>query len=142
MYSYPALFTPEGKGYVITVPDIPEVVTEGDSVPEGTEYAIDAIELILSEYIRRQWAIPRPSIRRGKHVRTVELPLLTQAKLSLYSAMLAAGVRKADLARKARVSKSQVERLLDLEHKSQWDQIEAAFRALNKRVGLLVHDAA
>jgi DNA-binding Xre family transcriptional regulator len=56
--------------------------------------------------------------------------------------MLAARIRKADLARKAGISKSQVERLLDLGHKSQWDQVEAAFRALNKRVGLLVHDAA
>ena len=81
MYSYPAIFTPEKRCYVVTVPDVPEVVTEGDSAAEATEYAIDAIELVLSEYMRRKAEIPRPSKRRGKGVRVIELPLLTQAKL-------------------------------------------------------------
>jgi len=135
MSSYPVLFTPEGKGFVVTVPDIPEVVTEGDSVQEATEYAIDAIELILAEYMRRRAEIPRASKRRGRHIR-IELPLLTQAKLSLYSAMLASGVRKADLARRLGVSKPQVERLLDLSHGWRLEQIEQAFRALKKRLEL------
>jgi len=123
MSSYPVLFTPEGKGFVVTVPDIPEVVTEGDSVQEA------------AEYMRRRAEIPRASKRRGRHIR-IELPLLTQAKLSLYSAMLASGVRKADLARRLGVSKPQVERLLDLSHGSRLEQIEQAFRALKKRLEL------
>jgi antitoxin HicB len=57
----------------------------------------------------------------------VELPLLTQAKLSLYTAMRGAGVRKADLARRLGISKPQVER---------------AFLALKKRLELSVKDAA
>jgi antitoxin HicB len=142
MYLYPVLFVPEKHGFIVTVPDIPEVVTEGDSIAEATEYAIDAIELVLGEYIRRQAGIPRASKRRGRHVRTVELPLLTQAKLSLYSAMQASGVRKANLARRLGVSKPQVERLLDLSHGSRLEQIEQAFRALNKRLELSVQDAA
>jgi antitoxin HicB len=142
MYSYPALFVPEKRGFVVTVPDIPEVVTEGDSVEEATEFAIDAIEIVLSEYMRRQSAIPKASQRKGKNVRLIELPLLAQAKLSLYTAMLAAGLRKADLARRLGVSKSQVERLLDLSHASRLEQIESAFRVLKKRLGLSVQDAA
>jgi antitoxin HicB len=142
MYFYPVLFTPGGKGFVVTVPDLPEVITEGDSIKEATEYAIDAIELILGEYMRRRVEIPRPLKRKGRYIRILELPLLTQAKLYLYSAMQAAGIRKADLARRLRVSKSQVERLLDLTHASRLDQIEQAFRALNKRVELSVRDAA
>jgi predicted RNase H-like HicB family nuclease len=47
IYAYPAIFTPEKRGYVVTVPDIPEVVTEGNFVEEATEYAIDAIQLVL-----------------------------------------------------------------------------------------------
>ena len=126
----------------MTVPDIPEVVTEGDSIEEATEYAIDAIELIIGEYMRRRHEIPLPSKRRGRHIRIVELPLLTQAKLSLYSAMQASGIRKADLARRLRVSKPQVERLLDLSHGSRLEQIEQAFPVLHKRLGLSVQDAA
>ena len=142
MYSYPALFTPEKRGFVVTVPDIPEAVTEGDSVEESTAFAIDAIETVLGEYMRRQTAIPKPSVRRGRQMRLVELPLLSQAKLSLYSAMLSSGIRKADLARRLEISKSQVERLLDLGHASRLEQIEAAFRVLKKRLGLSVQDAA
>jgi len=51
-------------------------------------------------------------------------------------------VRNADLARKMGISKSQVERLLDLQHGSRWEQIEGAFRALNKRLEISVQDAA
>jgi antitoxin HicB len=142
MYSYPVLFTPEKKGFVATVPDLPEVVTEGDSVDEATEYAIDAIELVLAECIRRRAEIPRASKRKGRHIRIVELPLLTQAKLSLHSAMQDSGVRKADLARRLSISKPQVERLLDLAHGSRLEQVEHAFRALNKRLELSVQDAA
>jgi antitoxin HicB len=140
--AYPAIFTPEKRGYVGTVPDIPEVVTEGNSVEEATEYAIDAIQLVLAEYMRRKSEIPRPSKSNGKSVRMVELPLLTQAKLSLYTAMRGAGVRKADLARRLGTSKAQVERLLDLGHGSTLRQVERAFRALNKRLELSVKDAA
>lgn len=142
MYSYPVLFTPEEDGFVVTVPDIPEVITEGNSVEEVTEYAFDAIELILGEYMRRRSDIPRQSKRRGRHIRVIELPLLTQAKLSLFTAMQVSGIRKAELARRLGVSKPQVERLLDLAHGSRLEQIEQAFRALKKRLELSVQDAA
>jgi antitoxin HicB len=141
-YTYPAIFTPVKRGYVVTIPDIPEVVTEGNTVEEATEYATDAIQLGLAEYIRRKSEIPRPSKPGGKHVRMVELRLLTQAKLSLYTAMRGAGVRKADLARRLGISKPQVERLLDLGHGSNLHQVERAFRALKKRLELSVKDAA
>jgi antitoxin HicB len=142
IYAYPAIFTPQKRGYVVTVPDIPEVVTEGNSTEEATEYAIDAIQLVLSEYVRRKSEIPRPSKPSSKSVRVVELPLLTQAKLSLYSALRGSGVRKADLARRLGISKTQVERLLDLGHGSSLGQVERAFRALHKRLELSVKDAA
>jgi antitoxin HicB len=142
LYIYPVLFTPEKRGFVITAPDIPEVVTEGDSIREATDYAIDAIETVLAEYMRRRMPIPKPKPRRGKHIRWIELPLLTQAKLSLYTVMLDTGVRKAELARRLWISRPQVERLLDLSHRSRLDQIEQAFRVLKKRLELSVESAA
>jgi antitoxin HicB len=36
----------------------------------------------------------------------------------------------------------QVDRLLDLLHNSRLDQLEAAFRALGKRIGISVEEAA
>jgi antitoxin HicB len=134
IYAYPAMFTPEKRGYVVTVPDIPEVVTEGDSVEEATEYAIYAIQQVLAKYIRRKSEIPRPSTPNGKSVRFVELPLLTQAKLSLYTAMRGAGVRKADLARRLRISKAQVERLLDYRSRFDFCQRRAGVSSTPPRI--------
>jgi len=85
--------------------------------------------------------VPEPSrIKRGMD--SVMLPALAEAKISLYREMLAAGVRKADLARRLGWHKSQVDRLLDLRHGSMLDQIEQAFAVLGKRPGIAFESAA
>jgi len=140
MLSYPARFTPEGRGFVVTFPDIPEAITDGDSEREAMEYAVDAIITIFTEYIKRRRAIPRASKARAKDVRMVFLPALTEAKIRLYEAMRQAGVRKSELARRMGVQKSQVDRLLDLRHRSRLDQIEAALAKLHKRLAIHVED--
>jgi antitoxin HicB len=140
MLSYPAQFTPEGRGFVVTFPDIPEAITDGDSELEAMEYAEGAIKTAFTEYIKRRRAIPRASKPRGKQMRTVALPALTEAKIHLYEAMREAGVRKADLARRMGWQKSQVDRLLDLRHRSRLDHIEAALAKLHKRLAISVED--
>lgn len=140
MLSYPAQFTPEGRGFVVTFPDIPEAITDGDSETEAMEYAVDAIITMFTEYIKRRRPIPRASKPRGKGMRTVVLPALEEAKIRLYEAMRQAGVRKADLARRMGLQKSQIDRLLDLRHRSRLDQIEAALAKLHKRLVVHVED--
>jgi antitoxin HicB len=140
MLSYPAQFTPEGRGFVVTFPDIPEAITDGDSDREAMEYAVDAIITAFSEYIKRRRDIPQPSKARGKDMRMVILPALEEAKIRLYEAMRQAGVRKAELARRMGLQKSQVDRLLDLRHRSRLDQIEAALAKLHKRLVVHVED--
>jgi antitoxin HicB len=39
---------PIDGGYVATVPEIPEIITEGDTIEEAMEMAKDAIETYLS----------------------------------------------------------------------------------------------
>ena len=142
MLAYTALFEPEGEGFVVTFPDIPEAITEGGSAAGAMEYAVDALQTILSAYINRRREIPRPKRARGKNVRLVSLPALTEAKIGLYRSMRARNVRKADLARRIGWQKSQVDRLLDLKHASRLDQIETALKALDKRLTVQVEDAA
>ena len=142
MLAYPALFEPEDEGFVVTFPDIPEAITEGDSPAEAMEYAVDALQTALSEYINRRREIPLPGRLRGRKIRFVRLPALAEAKLGVYRAMRANRVRKADLARRIGWQKSQVDRLLDLNHASRLDQIETALNALDKRLTIHVEDAA
>jgi antitoxin HicB len=60
----------------------------------------------------------------------------------LYAALRSAGIRKIELARRLGCSPSQVDRLLDIQHKSKLDQLEAAFTALGKRLSVRVTDLA
>ncbi|MBZ5622452.1 MAG: helix-turn-helix transcriptional regulator [Acidobacteriia bacterium] len=48
--------------------------------------------------------------------------------------MRTAGVRKAELARRLGCQKSQIDRLLDFKNSTRMEHIEAAFRALGKRI--------
>jgi antitoxin HicB len=91
-------------------------------------------------YIEDRQPIPPPSaIRRKKW--TVRLPALSESKIEIYNAMREAGMRKADLARKLNVHMPQIDRLLDLNHASRLDQIEAALRALGKQLVIEIRAA-
>lgn len=68
--------------------------------------------------------IPRPSPARRRL--TITLPPLVAAKLALYSAMIEQGVTNPDLARRRVKSEADIRRLLDLDHRSDIGEIEAA----------------
>ena len=82
----------------------------------------------------------RSKLRRGQV--EVKLPPLIEAKLKLYSAMREEGMSKAELARRLNWHLPQVDRVLNLNHNSQLDQMEAALRAVGKKLAISVEDAA
>ena len=140
---FPAKFTRDRGtgGFVVTFPDVPEAITQGDSVAEASAMASEALELALTFYTEQWKDLPVPSMpKRG--MRMVRVPALSEAKFGLYSALRAAGVKKIELARRLKCSPSQVDRLLDISHKSRLDQIEAAFAAIGKAVFIEIRDAA
>jgi len=140
---YPAKFTADREkgGFVVTFPDVPEAITQGDTLEEAMSMASEALELALTFYTEQWKDLPIPGAgKRG--MRMVRLPALSDAKFKLYSALRAAGIRRVDLARRLRCSPSQVDRLLDVSHHSKLDQIEAAFAAIGKRLDIEIQDAA
>jgi antitoxin HicB len=64
------------------------------------------------------------------------------AKLALYSALLEQRITNDDLAERMGKTESEVRQLLDLDHRSELSQIEAALAVLGKRLGITVGDAA
>ena len=140
---YPAKFTPDrtAGGFVVTFPDVPEGITQGDTIEEAMAMASEALELALTFYTEKWVDLPVPSaLKRG--MRMVRVPALSEAKFRLYSALRAAGVRKIDLARRLKCYPSQVDRLLDISHHSKLAQMEAAFAAIGKRLSIEIRDAA
>ena len=138
MLDYPVILEaqPEG-GFVVTFPDVPEAITQGEDEDEALLYAIDAIETALSFYVDDRKPLPVPSKpKRGQ--RTVCPSALECAKLGVYRAMTEQGIKKSELARRLGWHLPQVDRLFDLKHASRFDQIEAAARALGRHIEVSV----
>ena len=140
-WDYPVTLQDDEGTVLVTFPDVPSAITYGDDEAAALDHAIGALETALIGVMGDRGAIPRPSKpRRGQ--RTVMVPALSAAKLGLYEAMRAGGVRKAELARRLGVHMPQIDRLLDLRHASRLAQVEAALRAVGKRLVVDVLDAA
>ena len=132
---YPVhLETAEEGGFVVTFPDVPEAITQGEDQDDALLRAVDALETALSFYIEDRRPLPIPSAAADRPV--VRPSALESAKLALYAEMTTQGVRKSELARRLGWRPPQVDRLFDLRHASRFDQIEAAARALGRRVNV------
>lgn len=59
---YPALFhLAEEGGFWVTFPDFPECMTQGDTIEESYEMAIDALGLCISDMKKNGLILPSPS---------------------------------------------------------------------------------
>ena len=120
-------------GFVATFPDIPEAITQGETREEALNMAQEALEAALEFYFEDRRAVPTPSRpKRGQDV--IELPASLSAKILLLNEMLAQNIRPADLARRLRTTPQAINRLTDLRHTTRIDGIDAALRALGKRL--------
>lgn len=123
--------------FMVTCPDLPAVTAVGDGLEDALREAVDAIETALQILIDDRKDLPEPgALKRG--MKMVELPPLAVAKVGLYRAMRDNKIGKADLARRMGVHLPQVDRLLDLRHKSKFDQVQAALGAVGYRMEIKV----
>ena len=83
--------------------------------------------------------IPHPTDGDGPWV---PLPTSTALKLNLYWALRAAGITRAELARRLGWHRESVDRLFRLDHASKLDQIDAAFAALGQSIDIQIQAAA
>ncbi|MBT2116439.1 type II toxin-antitoxin system HicB family antitoxin [Dyella sp. LX-66] len=134
---YPIKLKLADGAYVASCRDLPAFNSVGDTQAEALRESVDALALALQGYIDDRRPIPQPSEKkRGEH--WVALPALDVAKIGLYEAMRAKGMRKSDLTRLLHVHAPQVDRLLSLAHQSKLEQVEDALACLGYRVDVLV----
>ena len=131
----------ENDTLLITCPSIPGVVTFAETEADIEYWAIDAIETMFWSMMRFEEALP-PSDAPRPAERQVRLPLLSSLKFDLYEACRAAGVSRAELARRLGWHREQVDRLFRLNHASRLEQLEAAFGAVGCVIDLQVRTAA
>lgn len=135
---YPARFKPAPEGgYVVTFRDIPEAITQGDTLEEARTMAADALLTAMDFYFEDLRPVPAPSDpKRGEEL--VELPVSVWVKVQLLNAMINERIRPVDLARKLDTTRQEVNRLLDLHHSTKVDRIADAVAALGHRLEIRV----
>lgn len=136
-FDYPVIIHREVGSVWISCPDVPEMSSAGDTVEEALFDAVDAMESALSFYIDQKIAIPVPAMRLADQP-VVRLPALTAAKAALWNTMVEQKVSKTEMARRLGVNRPQVDRLVDLLHRSKIEQVEHALHVLGQRIELAV----
>ena len=65
-FVYPVLLTvdPDDGGYVVTCRDVPEAITQGETIEEALEEAADALDEALCGRINHARGIPESSARQ------------------------------------------------------------------------------
>ena len=130
MLTYPIRLEEDVGTVMATSPDFPELTTFGDDRDDALMRAVDALEEAIAARIHAGQDIPSPS--KGE-VR-VGMPTLTAVKVILYQGMRDDGVGKAELARRLGWHLPQVDRVLDIQHHSRMDQMDAALGVIDRQL--------
>lgn len=125
------------KGYAVSFVDIPEAITQGDTIEEALAMAADALLTAMDFYFEDRRPVPMPSkSSKGQHA--VILPAGVWAKVLLLNEVCIQNLRPIDIARLLGVRSQEVNRILDLNYATKIDTIEAALKALGKELKISV----
>lgn len=134
---YPAKFTKDEDGFVVTFRDIPEAITQGDTHDEAIEMAEDVLLAAMDFYFEDNRQVPSPSKPKKDEV-LINLPISAATKVMLLNTLLEKRVTQAELAKLMGIRPQQVTRIVNLEHTTKIDTVEKAFRALGRELDIAV----
>ena len=133
MLSYPIHIENDGTSLLVTSIDFPELTTFGYDRAEAQARTLDDLQEAIAARIHDRRDIPLPS--PGGNV-LITLPTLTAVKVILYQGMRDQGISKTDLARRLGWHLPQVDRVLNVNHNSRLDQMDAALQAIGCRLSV------
>ena len=142
-FVYGAEFEPGEKRGIIVVsfPDVPEAITQGDDEADARAQAEEALGLALLSYPER--GLPLPKARaKGKGLTSIAVAPDVAAKLALLDAFAHSGMTKSEFAKRLRKDEKEVRRLLDPKHSTKLASLTAALLLLGKRLVVGVEEAA
>ena len=130
MLAYPINLEEDGRALRATSPDFPELTVFGDDRDDIMARAVRGLEEVIAARIHDRKDIPTPS--RGDTYAI--LPTLISVKVMLYQGMKEQGVSNIELCRRLGWHLPQVLRVLDLQHGSHLDKMDAALGAIGKKL--------
>jgi len=140
--AYPAVFKRDEDGrLLVNFPDFPRAHTDGADTNEAMEEAIDCLGSSIAFAMADKAEVPKPS-RPKRGQKLVPVPLWIVGKLALYWTIREIGISQSALARRLNVRETVVRRMLDPNHDTRPEKLQAALEALGKRVVMAYGDAA
>jgi antitoxin HicB len=136
-FTHAVKLTPDRKdgGYVVTCRDLPEAITQGQTIDDALTEAADALEEAIAARISDGRDIPAPSAaKRGE--RLVSVPPSMALKAAVYLAVREAGISNSEFARRLRLDEKEARRILDPHHPTKLPRIEEALSVLGRHVEL------
>lgn len=140
-YRYPAVIEPGDRGgFVVSFPDVPEAITEGDDRTEAEVMAADALGVALLTYIEASRAIPAPTAVSGDQVLISVDPEIC-AKLAVIESFRESGLTQAELARRLGKDAREIRRILDPDHATKLGALTTTLTVLGRRLVIGVEAA-
>lgn len=136
-FNYPAKFKRDMNegGFLITFRDIPEAITQAETIEDSFVEAADCLEEAIAARIDDGLDIPKPSKPRRTE-RLISVPSHTAIKAALYLVMIENEVNKSELARRLNIDVREVRRMLNPHHGTKLPSMEQALAALGKHIEL------
>ena len=138
-FNYPVKLTPDRKdgGYVVSCRDIPEAITQGNTIEQALADAEGALQAAIEGRIEDGMEVPAPSVpKRGE--RLVATPVTTALKAAVYLSMREQKISKSELARRMHIHEKEARRMLDPRHPTKVPTLERALAALGRRAEVAV----
>lgn len=133
-FIYPVVLIQQSEGgYLLQFPDIPEAITQGESVEDALREAADCLEEAIANRISLKSNIPYPS-RPKRNQHSISLHTTLAAKAALYLAMRDKNLSNTALAKKLHCDEKEVRRMLDPYYYSKLPKIELALNMLGQQL--------
>ena len=138
---YTAHFQPDGGGYLVRFPALPEAITGGAVKAEALANAVDALEVVLLTYAGEGLPFPADRPVEGETA-SIVVSAQVAAKIGFIQAFRQSGLTRTALAERLGKGETEVRRMLDPYYGTKLPALEAGMRALGKRFVLTVEEAA
>lgn len=133
-FCFPLILTPDliDGGYVVTFPDLPEAITQGDSIQDCLKEAKDCLEEAIALRIDDELPIPMPSLIQSDYF--VDLSLSMTIKAWLYLSIKESGISCQELANKIKINEIEISENLQPDSPISLSIVEKILAGLDKKL--------
>lgn len=141
-FAYPCTLRKDSEGrFVVRFPNVPEALTDGATKEEALAEAVDCLRAALVGYMLEDRPLPAASPQNGRSF-LVAPDTTIRMKAAIYTVARSQGVTAAKLAQALGIDHKEARRILDPNHRTKADRLEAALAALGYATELSFYAAA